>query len=178
MGVPGVAADTVSDTINALVSCVCSALETADRPVCSCGLTVGPPVVGLEQCCECETGAGGQVAGFLERVYPADGQTLEQVTRLENCRPGAVAADFSIVVTRCYPRIDTTGHMPDLDTTTPVAEDLHTDIQTAWNALACCGTNVVIRESAVDADPEGGCSAFAIRVTALVAIPANQVVGS
>jgi hypothetical protein len=106
----------------------------------------------------------------LERVYPAD-QTrdgITEATRLENCRSGGTAADITLVVLRCYPSLDKNGNMPTLEATTPYAEELNTDMGIVWQALKCCGTNIVIRESAVDADPAGGCSAFAIRVTTLV----------
>lgn len=161
-------AASVTDTMTALQTCVCEALEDADRPVCGCGFTVGPPMIGPAQCCTCATGTG-QVVVFLERMYPSDGVApYDQVPRLENCRPGPVAADFTIVLSRCYPTLDKTGNGPSLDATTAAADDLNADMSVVWKALQCCGSNIVIRESAVDADPEGGCSAFAVRVTTLV----------
>lgn len=164
-------------TMDDLVACVCAALESIDRPVCECGLTVGPPEPGPTGCCQCvEGGVGGQASAFLERLYPVDnGTTFDQVLRLENCRPGMVAADITIVVIRCYPAMDEQGNMPTLEETTLAAQELNTDMVAVWNALKCCGENIGIRESAVDADPEGGCSAFAIRVTTLVSLPANPV---
>lgn len=163
-------------TIDDLLACVVNALEAADRPVCSEGLTIGPPPWQI--CCECDTDTSGRASAFLERIYPvSSGTTFEQETRLENCRPGAVAADISIVVRRCYPAAHENLTMPDLDETTPPAHDLNTDITVVWTALKCCGS-VAVREAGVDADPVGGCSAFAIRVTSLVSIPANEVVGS
>lgn len=172
------AAPDTTTLMNNLVGCVVEALDQVDRPVCDHGLTIGPPVIGLEQCCTCDT-ASGQVTANLERWYPADGVTFEQVTRTEPCRPGPVAADLTLVVTRCYPRVDDTGHMPELVDTTGAAEDLNTDMGAVWQALLCCGTKLVIRESAVDADPDGGCSAFAVRVTALITVPPSPVgVGS
>lgn len=167
----------LTTTMDALVECVCDALEAADRAACACGLTVGPPMLGPGQCCECSDTPGGQVSVSLERVYPAD-QTrdgIEQVGRLENCRSGGTAADITVVVARCYPTIDEVGGL-DLADTTTAAHDLNTDMTVVWEALKCCGPNLVIRESAVDADPEGGCSAFAIRVSTLVnMVPASDV---
>lgn len=160
----------LTTTMDALVECVCDALEAADRAACACGLTVGPPSPGPAGCCECDTSPGGSVSGFLERVYPAD-QTrdgIQEASRLENCRTGGTAADITLVVLRCYPSLDEQGNMPDLVDTTDAAHDLNTDMTVVWEALKCCGPNLVIRESAVDADPEGGCSAFAIRVSTLV----------
>lgn len=166
------AAPELDTALTTLVDCVTAALAEADRAVCDSGTTVGPPRPG--QCCACDCGSGcnhnGQVSGNLERVYPADGTLLEQVTRLEDCRPGVTVADFTIVVIRCYPTMDEQGNMPELDATTEAATDLHTDLGIVWNALKCCGSKIVFRESAVDADPEGGCSAFAVRVTVPVTL--------
>lgn len=161
----------LTTTMDALVACVVEALDSIDRAVCKDGLTVGPPAPGPMGCCDkCGTNnLGGQVSGFLERVYPADrtNDGIEQVTRV-NCRSGSTAADITLVVLRCYPSMDAKGNMPPLDKTTPYAHDLNTDMTAVWNALKCCSTGSEIRESAVDADPEGGCSAFAIRVTTMV----------
>lgn len=166
----------LEETIDGLLACVVTALEEADRPVCDSGTTIGPPVIGPGQCCDCGE-SNGQASAFLERVYPVTGNTFDQDTRLENCRPGAVAADITIMVARCYPRINEQGDMPRLDATSVAASELNTDMAVAWAALRCCG-QLAIRESAVDADPEGGCSAFAIRVTSLVSVPALEGVGS
>ena len=59
--------------------------------------------------------------------------------------------------------------MPTLEATTPYANDLNTDLSAAVSGLICCsGFDLAIREAAIDADPEGGCSGFAIRVSVLV----------
>lgn len=171
-------ADTLTTTMDSLVDCVCQSLADIERAVCACGLTIGPPALGPFACgCECVSGdgVGGQVSAFLERVYPAEAATFETVTRLEDCRPGAVAADITIVVTRCYPTMDDQGNQPTLDDTSPFADELNTDLAAAWNAIKCCGYKIAIRESAIDADPEGGCSAFAIRVSTLVAMTQPEI---
>lgn len=159
------------------MECACAALSAADRSACNCGLIVGSPEYsGLDRCCECSDGAGGgEVIGSLVRLYPADATTLEQVVRLENCNPGAVAADIAIVVVRCYPTLDETGTIPSLDVTTPFADDLNTDMTAVWNGLKCCDTNVVIRESLVQTGENGGCSAFTITVSVLVSLPSTAV---
>lgn len=161
-------ADTLSDVMDALTACACEALEAIDRPTCDCGLTIGVPALGPAGCCECDTGVGGNVAAFLERVYPVDATTYEQVTRREDCRPGATAADISVVVVRCYPKVDEQLQVPTLEDTTPYAHELNTDMAAVWSGLKCCGTSLVIRDSAIQGDPEGGCSGFAIRVSVLV----------
>lgn len=163
----------LTTTMDALVACVVDALDDIDRAPCTNGLTVGPPSPGPAGCCTTcgSNNVGGQVTGFLERVYPAE-QTrdgIQEVSRV-NCRSGATAADITLVVLRCYPSLDAKGNMPTLDKTTPYAHELNTDMTTVWQALKCCATGSEIRESAVDADPEGGCSAFAIRVSVMVSM--------
>lgn len=167
----------LTTTMDSLVSCVCSALEEADRAACHCGLTIGPPSPGPAGCCQCDETPGGSVSGFLERVFPAEltRDGINEAPRV-SCRSGATAADITLVVLRCYPAMDEQGNMPDLEDTTTAAHDLNEDMTIVWQALKCCDVGVEIRESAVDADPEGGCSAFAIRVTTMVSmVPAVDV---
>lgn len=171
-------AATLTETMNALTDCVCAALEEADRPVCACGLIVGSPEYsGFDRCCDCADGdGGGEVLASLIRVYPVDGNSFGEVTRLENCRPGAVAADIGIVVVRCYPTLDEAGQIPSLTVTTPFAEDLNTDMTTVWNALKCCDMQVAIRDSLVQTGDKGGCSAFTTTVSVLISLPDTAVV--
>lgn len=165
-------ASDLTTIMDALVACAADALDAIDRAACSHGLTVGPPEPGPAGCCNtCGSDkVGGQVSGFLERVFPAD-LTREGITEVEaqTCRNGSTAADITLVVIRCYPAMTEQGAMPTLDQTTPFAHNLNTDLRAVWNAIRCCsGQRVEIRESAVDAEPEGGCSAFGIRVRTMV----------
>lgn len=171
-------ADDLNTTMDSLVACLCSTLENIDRATCECGLTIGIPDPGPAGCCECDEGSGGQAAAYLERVYPIDPTTFEQITTLANCKPTAKGADVVLTVLRCYPMMTEQGQMPDLETTTESAHDMNTDLTAAWNAIECCGERLVIREAIVDGDPEGGCSGFAIRVTVLVSMPQAETVGS
>jgi hypothetical protein len=157
---------TIMDT---LTECVCSALEAINRPACDCGLTIGVPAFGPNGCCECDGTTGGKVATFVERVYPADPYTWEQIAPKFPCStPNVTAADLSVTVLRCYPALSETGQMPQMDVTTEYAHNLNTDMAAVWTALKCCGEQLIIRDSAVESDPEGGCSGFAIRVSVLV----------
>jgi hypothetical protein len=166
----------LTTTMDTLTECVCTALETAGRPACDCGLTIGVPAQGPAGCCEDCGGVGGNVATFLERVYPVDPTTYEQVVRREDCKPGAVAADISVTLVRCYPSMDAQGRMPSLETTTEYAHNLNTDIAAVWAALKCCDTPIVFRDSAIQGDPEGGCAGFVIRVSVLVSMAAPEPV--
>lgn len=161
----------LTTTMDALVACVCAALEEADRAACSCGLVVGPPEPGPAGCCnKCGSNTvGGQVVGFLERVFPAD-LTRDGIQQVQGqtCRAGGTAAEITLVVLRCYPTMDEQGNMPTPEVTTDFAHNLNTDLTTVWNALRCCQQTVEIRDSGVDASPEAGCSAFAIRVATMV----------
>lgn len=171
--------DSLTDTMDALEACVTVALdETAERPVCQHGLTVGAPAIGPQGCCnECgdDESAGGLVSVFLDEggVYPADPTTYEAVGRID-CKPGAIAADIAVAVVRCYPAMNDQGVMPSLEATTPFAHDFNTDLTVTWNALACCGYKVVMRGAVPQGDPEGGCSGFLVRLTVLVSL-ANPV---
>lgn len=169
------AAPSVTTVMQALTACVCEALEGIDRAACGCGFTIGVPAQGPAGCCAECGGVGGNVVAFVERVYPADPVTYDQVTRREDCKPGAVAADISVTLVRCYPAMDEQGNMPTLEVTTEFAENLNTDMAAVWTALKCCGTPLVIRDSAIQGDPEGGCSGFAIRVSVLVSMKSPVV---
>jgi len=152
-----------------LLDCVCAALEEAERPACNCYPTIGPPLVG--PCCECEDGSGitGDLTINFETMYPADVRTLDRVTQVYPCRQRAVAADFTIVLTRCYPTVTKTAdgiELPTIEDQEQAAEDLGRDLNIVWQALTCCpGMSMRWRDLAVDSDPEGGCSMLAARIT-------------
>lgn len=148
-----------------LLDCVCAVLEEAGRPACNCYATVGPPMVG--PCCECEdTGVSGDLTINFETMYPADSRTLERVVRIYPCRAGVVAADFTVVLTRCYPTVGEDLQLPSPEEQDDAASDLHKDANLLWRALTCCpGVRLRWRDLAVDSDPEGGCSMIAARVT-------------
>lgn len=158
---------TLGDLADALLSCVCTALEDADRPACACYATIGPPIVG--PCCECEEGSGisGDLTINFEAMYPADANTLDRVTRVYPCRTaGAVAADFTLVLTRCYPVLGEDGQLPSPEEQATAADGLHDDGDVLWRALTCCpDVRLRWRDMAVASDPEGGCSMIGARVT-------------
>lgn len=152
-------------TARKLLSCICDALADAERPVCSCYATIGPPVIGAN-CCECEKGSTGEATVHFEQMYDADPSSLQQVNRIHPCRQSTLAADLTVVVTRCYPTLDESGQFPDTHVVDEVTGEMHADVSTVYQALVCCvETRMLIRSVAVDSMPEAGCSALAARVT-------------
>jgi hypothetical protein len=146
--------------------------DTTARAIleCVCEATVGPPVVAL--CCECDTNTTGDLTIHFERLYDADPSTLEQVSRVHPCRNSTMVADFSLVLTRCYPMLDEQGNMPDSDTQDIAATDMHADIQTVFKALTCgcVESSFILGEIAVDAMPDSGCMVLAVRVSTEVSM--------
>jgi hypothetical protein len=146
-------------------------LTAAEKPVCACYATIGPPVVGL--CCACETDAPtttGEATVHVEQIYDADPNTLEQISRIHPCNRSVVAADLTIVVTRCYPMVDEGGNMPPTDDQDEAALSMHDDLTTVWQALTCGCSDVrlTVRNVAVDAMPDAGCAVLVARLTAEV----------
>lgn len=159
---------TINELAESLLSCVCVALEEAGRPACSCGKVVGPPVVRTP-CCECDgtPGVTGDLTINFETKYPADPETLDRVTRVYPCRRGtANAADFTLVLTRCYPTVQEDLQLPSPEEWDEATEEFHEDVDIMWKALTCCpGVRLRWRDLVVTSDPEGGCSYLAARVT-------------
>lgn len=167
-------ADDIDTTARNLLDCVCDRLaiknEEINRPVCKCYATIGPPIVVL--CCECEVEdseqkATGEATIHFERLYDADPTTLEQVSRVHPCKRSTTVADFTIVVTRCYPMINEAGEMPDSEDQDAAATDMHSDISDVFAALTCgCnGYPLIVQEIAVDSMPEAGCAVLSARIS-------------
>lgn len=156
----------LDDAASYLWSAAEQGLIDAGRPVCSSRATIGPPVIGLVECCECDQDTSGQLSTNLERAFPADGTTLEEISGLVGtCPTLTTAADFSLVLARCYPRINDDGEMPSADETTSATGLMYADITAVVKALMCSGQKIRLREVVIQSDPDGGCSAFTVRVT-------------
>jgi hypothetical protein len=164
-------ADDIQTTADALLDCVCAALADIGRPTCACFNVIGDPMVIQATCCECEPGTTGELTIHLERLYDVDPTTLSPVDRVRPCKRSTVAADFAFVLTRCYPTVTEDGQLPDPEDQDAAARDLNQDAAAIWTALTCCeGVDPrIIREVAVEAAPQAGCSAVLARVT----IPVN-----
>lgn len=174
----------INETADLFLNCVNDALNSAGYPVCAHYRTVGPPVIG-PLCCECAEDPdvvlppdslvpSGEATIHFEQLYDADPTTLDPVDPVHPCKRVATVADFTIVVTHCYPVLDGRGEIPHPDDLDAAADTAHKMMETIWLSLTC-GTCIadmrfLIRAVAVDAMPEGGCSVIVARLSAEVKI--------
>lgn len=163
--------DTISQTAQRALECVSDALSDVLRPVCKVYQTVGTPVIAT--CCECDDeGSNGEVSIHLTRLFDADQSSLDEVIRVRPCRAGVVAAQFRMVLARCFPMIDEHGEVPDPEVLSEYAEGLSVDVETLWQALSCCYEDQIrIDDISVDLGPMGGCSAVYVDLTFPIHIP-------
>lgn len=170
--------DDIDTTASKLLACVVDKLRNEGRPVCDSYPTVGPPEIILCGCgCEVKDGKGqiipasGEATIHFEKTYLADPTTLQQIPQVVGCgKRGRWVADFSIVVTRCFPINDpaqTGSATIDADTYRDKSTDLHADLQDIVAALTCgCnGYMLIVQEVAVDNMPDAGCSVIGTRVS-------------
>lgn len=164
----------LAETSERLLACVGDALAAALRPVCSSYQTVGTPVILT--CCDCpetEEEANGELSIHFRRLFDADPQSLVEVQRVRPCRGGITAAQFRLVIARCFPTVNEKGEVPDTATQEEAALDLQQDTELMWQALACCtGLDLRIDDLSVDLGPRGGCSIVFADVTVQVLVPA------
>lgn len=163
---------TLSETAQKLLDCVCDALDADLRPVCKCYQTVGTPVIVT--CCECDDeGTNGELSIHFRRLYDADPSTLNEVQRIRPCKGGVTAAQYRLVLARCFPTITERGELPSVEYLEESADNLQRDSELMWQALACCtGMDIRIDDVSVDLGPSGGCSIVFADVTAAVRVPA------
>lgn len=168
---------TLSETSRTLLTCVESALEADLRPVCKAYQTIGTPVIFT--CCECDDGMNGELSIHFRRLFDADPSTLNEVQRVRPCKGGVVAAQFRLVLARCFPTIDEKGELPDKEFLEEAADDLQRDAELMWQSLACCtGLDIKIDDVSVDLGPKGGCSIVFADVTTQVRVPALPDISS
>lgn len=156
-----------------LLECVTDALSDAERPVCKSYRTVGTPVIA--RCCDCEDDdfpGEGELSIHFRRLFDADASTLIEVQRVRPCKGGPVAAQYRLVLARCFPTIDEYGELPSEETLEAAAAEQHQDVDLMWQALACCtGMDVRVDDISVDLGPKSGCSLIYADVTAAVRVP-------
>lgn len=164
-------ADNLDTVANALLACACDALEAAGRPACTCATTIGTPMVSAF--CECHTGPGsGELYVSFQTMYAVDPTTMTRVESIFPCRKPSMVAEFSVLLTRCFPTIDEKGELPSGEEQSEAAEQLHADVQDLWIALTCCAPEVGrlrIDQVAVS-DPDGGISSVQLVVAVEVSL--------
>lgn len=162
---------TLFKTAEWLLKCVEQALEDSLRPVCRSYQTVGTPVIA--SCCECSDGENGELSIHFRRMFDADANTLSEVQRIYPCHGGVVAAQFRLVLARCFPTINERGELPTPEFLTDAADDLADDSNIMWRSLSCCPDFPVrIDDLSVDLGPSGGCSIVYVDVTTRILVPA------
>lgn len=170
----------LAETAERLLACAEDALAADLRPVCTAYQTIGTPVILT--CCDCEEegeGANGELSIHFRRLFDADPSNLLEVQRIRPCRGGVVAAQFRLVLARCFPTVNEKGELPDPAFLDEAAVDLQRDTELMWQALACCtGLDLRIDDLSVDLGPRGGCSIVYADVTAQVLVPAIPDVSS
>lgn len=125
-------------------------------------------------CCECENEeTNGELSIHFRRLFDADAGTLNEVQRIRPCRGGVTAAQFRLVLARCFPTVNEKGELPDPEVQEDAEVDLQRDAELMWQALACCtGLDLKIDDLSVDLGPRGGCSIVFADVTVQVLVPA------
>lgn len=163
----------LAETSERLLACVGDALAADLRPVCDSYQTIGTPVILT--CCDCEDQgeeANGELSIHFRRLFDAESSTLNEAHRVRPCKGGVTAAQFRLVLARCFPTVNEKGELPDKATQEEAALDLQRDTELMWQALACCtGMDLKIDDLSVDLGPRGGCSIVFADVTVQVLVP-------
>lgn len=180
----------VHDLTEALLGCVCAALQDAADKVegaggCPCRSCVVPGTPAWDSCedpCGPSEGAGGQLTVNLARMYPSSDQDFPSESRpvqgVRGCMPAPVTAvELVVTLLRCAPGPSEDGCPPDCAELSEAARRLSVDAVTVYNAMLCClpGTStrrrgqrfVVGQQRTIG--PEGLCVGIEQRVT--VALP-------
>ncbi|MFF1468063.1 hypothetical protein [Streptomyces mirabilis] len=185
----------VQDVAEAVLGCVCAALQDAasqveGQPGCPCRSCVVPGAVAWDGCddpCNAtlEGGAGGQLSVNVSRLYsstefPTADRTLPPTQargRTMCAAPPAMAVELVVTLLRCAPSFDEGGCPPSCEALGEAARILHTDMVVVRNAVECClpttgeqrrGRVVFVGESRT-VGPQGLCVGLEQRVT--VALP-------
>ncbi|GAA2945988.1 hypothetical protein GCM10020227_11060 [Streptomyces flavovirens] len=133
---------------------------------------------GCEDPCD-GTGAGGQLAVSIARIYPSTRfpDLDREVRGVRGCQPPpTTAAEMVITLLRCAPAVNEHGCPPTCAELSDAARVTHVDAATVYNALLCClpltgsrrGRRFVMGEQRI-IGPQGGCVGIEQRVT--VALP-------
>lgn len=160
----------IDATLQALLACVCDALDAAEASVCTCSTTIGDPMI--IDCCECQAGKGGELWGNFLRLYHGDRTSGADVTPPRPCAQVNWIAQYQFTLARCFPRISEDGEIPDADSQADAAAQLHADVATMARAIHCCTDTepAYVETVNVISDPSGGCSFAKMTVRVPVSI--------
>ncbi|MET7720693.1 hypothetical protein [Streptomyces mirabilis] len=181
----------VQDVAEAVLGCVCAALQDAagqvdGQPGCPCRSCVVPGVSAWDSCddpCNMspEGGAGGQLTVNVSRLYSStEFPTVDRALPPTQARgrtmcaaPPATAVELVVALLRCAPSFDEGGCPPSCEALGEAARILHTDMVVVRNAVECClpttgeqrrGRVVFVGESRT-VGPQGNCVGLEQRVT-------------
>ncbi|MER7135404.1 hypothetical protein ABT358_02525 [Streptomyces sp. NPDC000341] len=174
----------IHDVAEAVLGCVCAALEDAagtveDQPGCPCRACVVPGPPAWDGCTDpCSSdGAGGQLTVHVARLFaaaaafPSEDKTVQGG---RNCVPVA-SSGVELVVTllRCAPTMSDRGCPPSCEEMAAAARTVHVDAVSIYNALLCClpttgsrrrGPRFLLGAQRI-LEPQGGCMGVEQRVT-------------
>lgn len=181
----------VHDLTEAVLGCVCAALQTTaeevpGQPGCPERACVVPGTVAWDWCDDpCGTGSNvdacGQLSVNVVRVWPATARFPDEDRTVQGFRgclpPPVTAVEIAVTLLRCAPTIDEEGCPPSCEELDAAARVTHVDAVTVYNALYCClpgtstrrrGRQFVMGQQRL-IGPQGGCVGVEQRVT--IAIP-------
>lgn len=167
----------VEALITLLLNCVCTELDTAGRPVCSCAVRHAIQWPSMEGCCECEAASGhakthGQAWARFQRAEPVQG-----TPRADNTQCGrATQVTIDLGVHRCVSAFDGNSARPPTpaqytaDSLALINDEYH-----IRRALSCCpepqpaGALAGWRwdvTTSLPLGPMGGCAGVVVTVVA------------
>jgi hypothetical protein len=178
--------ESVHDLAEAVLACVCQALEetaaeVAGQPGCPCRSCVvaGEPAWDCDDQCGADGhGVGGQLTVHVARMWPSTDFPAEDrtVRGQRSCPlPATTAVELVVTLLRCAPTVDEQGCPPSCGDLAEAARTVHVDAATVHNAVVCCVADVAARgrrfvlggQRILPA--EGGCHGVEQRV--VVALP-------
>ncbi|WP_371793824.1 hypothetical protein OIE91_11140 [Streptomyces albidoflavus] len=180
----------VHDAAEAVLGCVCAALDAAaeeveGQPGCPCRACVVPGTVAwdgceADPCGQPSADAPGQLTVSVARLYPSSLDLFPGEARpvqgIRGCAPPPfTAVELVVTLLRCAPVMDENGCPPTCEEQDAAARVLHTDAVTVYNALWCCLPGVRVAGSRRPPrfvvggqriiGPQGGCVGLEQRVT-------------
>lgn len=159
--------------VTGIAECVCLALESSGRPVCSCCLTIGTPVSECD--CECADGARGRVSLYPQSIVPSQSwpQALPAWDRYDHaCGPPYIMLTLNVEITRCVPTMDELGNPPTCTELISAGLAWYADATIVRQAVGCClrdmkRNGTIQRFSMGQTTPvpeQGGCAGSVLQV--------------